>query len=44
VYRTPDFGRLRAELERPLVVDGRNLYEPARMAALGFEYHAIGRR
>jgi UDPglucose 6-dehydrogenase len=44
VYRTPDFGRLRAELERPLVLDGRNLYEPARMAALGFEYHAIGRR
>jgi UDPglucose 6-dehydrogenase len=44
VYRTPDFERLRAELQRPLVVDGRNLYEPARMAALGFEYHAIGRR
>jgi UDPglucose 6-dehydrogenase len=44
VYRTPDFERLRAELARPLVVDGRNLYEPARMAALGFEYHAIGRR
>ncbi|HET9293463.1 MAG TPA: UDP-glucose/GDP-mannose dehydrogenase family protein [Gemmatimonadales bacterium] len=44
VYRTPDFERLRAELARPLVVDGRNLYEPARMAALGFEYYAIGRR
>jgi UDPglucose 6-dehydrogenase len=44
VYRTPDFARLRAELGRPLVVDGRNLYEPGRMAALGFEYHGIGRR
>jgi UDPglucose 6-dehydrogenase len=44
VYRTLDFARLRAELGRPLVVDGRNLYEPGRMAALGFEYHGIGRR
>jgi UDPglucose 6-dehydrogenase len=44
VYRNPDFDRMKATLRRPLVVDGRNLYEPARMAALGFEYHAIGRR
>ena len=44
VYRNPDFERMKQSLRRPLVVDGRNLYEPARMAALGFEYHGIGRR
>lgn len=44
VYRNPDFDRLRKLLERPLIIDGRNLYEPERLAALGFEYHGIGRR
>ena len=44
MYRTPDFDRLRALMRRPLVVDGRNLYEPSRMEAAGFEYHCIGRR
>jgi UDPglucose 6-dehydrogenase len=44
VYRNPDLDRVRALLRRPLVIDGRNLYEPDRMAALGFEYHGIGRR
>jgi UDPglucose 6-dehydrogenase len=44
VYRNPDFERLRKALRRPLIIDGRNLYEPARAASLGFEYHAIGRR
>ena len=42
-YRHPDFGRMRASLARPVVVDGRNLYNPSRMAALGFDYHSIGR-
>jgi len=43
VYRNPDFDRMKQCLRRPLVIDGRNLYEPRRMAALGFEYHGIGR-
>jgi UDPglucose 6-dehydrogenase len=43
VYRNPDFDRVRKLLRRPLLVDGRNLYEPDRMKALGFEYHGIGR-
>ena len=42
-YRHPDFGRIRAALARPVVVDGRNLYDPAKMSALGFTYHSIGR-
>ncbi|HEU4830227.1 MAG TPA: UDP-glucose/GDP-mannose dehydrogenase family protein [Gemmatimonadales bacterium] len=43
MYRTPDFERLRATLRRPLIIDARNLYDPDRMAASGFEYHGIGR-
>jgi UDPglucose 6-dehydrogenase len=43
VYRNPDFERMRSLLARPLVLDGRNLYDPERMARLGFEYHGIGR-
>jgi UDPglucose 6-dehydrogenase len=43
LYRNPDFERVRRLLRRPLLVDGRNLYEPERMQALGFEYHGIGR-
>ncbi|MDZ4672961.1 MAG: UDP-glucose/GDP-mannose dehydrogenase family protein [Gemmatimonadota bacterium] len=43
VYRTPDFGRIRGLMRRPILVDGRNLYDPSRMAALGFEYLSIGR-
>ncbi|MGH7735279.1 MAG: UDP binding domain-containing protein, partial [Gemmatimonadales bacterium] len=44
VYRTPDFDRLKGTMRRALMLDGRNLFDPARMAALGFEYHGIGRR
>ena len=43
VYRTPDFDRIKALLRTPVIVDGRNLYEPARMARLGFRYVGIGR-
>ncbi len=44
MYRTPDFDRVRGLMRRPLVIDGRNLYDPARMHAAGFAYEGIGRR
>ena len=44
IFRNPDFARLRGLLRRPLVIDGRNLYNPAKVRADGFEYHGIGRR
>ncbi|HEU4990436.1 MAG TPA: UDP-glucose/GDP-mannose dehydrogenase family protein [Gemmatimonadaceae bacterium] len=42
-YRHPDFARIKQSLKRPIVVDGRNLYDPAKMRALGIEYASIGR-
>ena len=42
-FRALDWERIGGSMARPLVLDGRNLLEPARMRALGFEYHSIGR-
>ncbi len=42
-YRHPDFTEMRRRLARPLVFDGRNLYEPRKMSQGGFTYHSIGR-
>jgi UDPglucose 6-dehydrogenase len=36
--------RLRGVMRRPVVFDGRNLWEPDRMRRLGFEYYSIGRK
>ena len=43
-YRHPDFNRLKATLKRPIVVDGRNLYDPRKMSNVGLIYYSIGRR
>jgi UDPglucose 6-dehydrogenase len=43
-YRRPDFQRLRNLLASPVVFDGRNLFDPAKMRDLGFEYWSVGRR
>ncbi|MFN2317610.1 MAG: UDP-glucose/GDP-mannose dehydrogenase family protein [Gemmatimonadales bacterium] len=43
VYRNPDFERMGTLMRQALVVDGRNLYDPLRMARLGFTYRSIGR-
>jgi UDPglucose 6-dehydrogenase len=43
-FRNPDFRRIKELLKFPVVVDGRNLYDPRRMASLGFTYHSIGRK
>lgn len=43
VFRTPDFDRIKQNLRHPVVFDGRNLYDPAMMSKMGFEYHSVGR-
>ena len=42
-FRTPDFDHLKQALKQPVVFDGRNLYDPQLMRAMGIEYHGIGR-
>jgi len=42
-FRTPDFEGLKSKLKRPLIFDGRNLYEPQLMRTLGIEYVGVGR-
>jgi UDPglucose 6-dehydrogenase len=43
-FKSPDFEVIRGALKRPLILDGRNLYEPALLAALDIEYEGVGRR
>ncbi|MEI7866489.1 MAG: UDP-glucose/GDP-mannose dehydrogenase family protein [Candidatus Methylumidiphilus sp.] len=43
LFRSPDFAKIKATLSHPAIFDGRNLYDPARMAAEGFDYYSIGR-
>lgn len=42
-FASPDLDKLRARMKRPLIVDGRNLYEPEQLRECGFEYYPIGR-
>ena len=43
-FRSPDFAAHQgAALKTPAIFDGRNLYDPAVLKALGFEYFPIGR-
>ncbi len=42
-FRNPDFARMRSLMHTPLIFDGRNLYDPAAVAAEGFHYVSIGR-
>jgi UDPglucose 6-dehydrogenase len=42
-FRRPDFARMRELMKTPLILDGRNLYEPAVMRQEGFSYYPIGR-
>ncbi len=43
-FKFMNLDRIRALLRRPVVFDGRNVWEPERMRRLGFEYYSIGRR
>jgi UDPglucose 6-dehydrogenase len=42
-FREPDFKRIKQLLKTPVVFDGRNIYSPGHMRALGFTYFSIGR-
>jgi UDPglucose 6-dehydrogenase len=42
-FRALDIARVKGLLKRPLMVDLRNIYKPAQMAAAGFTYVSVGR-
>ena len=42
-FRSPDFDTIKAALKHPVIFDGRNLYDPQLLAALGFKHIGIGR-
>lgn len=42
-FRRPDFARMKSLMKRPLIFDGRNIFNPAQMKELGFDYHSQGR-
>lgn len=43
MFRAPDFDAIKASLKQPVILDGRNMYDPAWLRELGFDYQAIGR-
>jgi len=43
-FRNPDYARLKRDLKMPIIFDGRNIYDTAKMEELGFIYISIGRR
>ena len=42
-FTTLDLDRLQKELKYPIVIDGRNLFDPENMATRGFTYYSVGR-
>jgi UDPglucose 6-dehydrogenase len=42
-FKQLDLIRIRESMARPIIVDGRNIYEPARLRTLGFTYISVGR-
>lgn len=43
-FRTPDFKKMKSLLKKPIIFDGRNLYDLKNMKDLGFYYSSIGRK
>jgi UDPglucose 6-dehydrogenase len=42
-FRNPDFGVIASKLKKPVIFDGRNLYDPSYVRKQGFEYYSVGR-
>ena len=42
-FRSPDFSRIKTDLNQPVIFDGRNLFEPKFLKNQGFIYYSIGR-
>jgi len=42
-FREPDYEKMKAAMNRPVIFDGRNLYNPKFVREFGFSYYSIGR-
>ena len=42
-FREPDFKKMKRLMKQPVIFDGRNIYDPTQVRALGFTYSSIGR-
>ena len=42
-FRLPSWGVLKKTMNKPLLIDGRNIYDPTEMKQIGFDYSCIGR-
>ena len=42
-FKEMDLGRIKDLLNQPIILDGRNIYDPAKMEELGFIYKSVGR-
>lgn len=42
-FRMPSWGVLKKTMNKPVIVDGRNIYDPTEMKQIGFDYSCIGR-
>lgn len=43
VFRNPNMDEIKSRMKTPLIFDGRNIFQPAKMKSLGFHYISIGR-
>jgi UDPglucose 6-dehydrogenase len=43
-FRKPDFQKMKALMKKPIIFDGRNIYDPKVMKEYGFVYSGIGRK
>jgi UDPglucose 6-dehydrogenase len=43
-FRNPDYGKILDEMKKPVVFDGRNVYDPEKMRTRGFTYFGVGRK
>ncbi len=42
-FKQIDFQKIKESMKQPVLIDGRNLYDPDTMKAMGFTYHGVGR-
>ena len=43
-FKELNLGRIKKLMKKPLIIDGRNIFEPGKMEKIGFKYVCIGRK